>query len=261
MRAGIGAKSQPGPWRGVPRFWCGVYGGRNTQWRRYKVVLDKKLLKAADSAAKRYEMNRDRHGFGRLSIEGEGVPGVVRYTCSVQIGQPMQVKSCDNFYHNNTKKGSVVTYEIQCDAGQGSLDIEIVDGDGNKRDACSVPQGKTEDHSFAVPRGGKLHCSGGSGNCIWKGTTLAALRLERMQTLGSKALRLARKYQEHLSPRRLQRLLFAAYLVAIIWLNAYICRQAFFIEYTGKMNSMHGAWIAMARLAGEHWYKPTWWPY
>ena len=47
----------------------------------------------------------------------------------------------------------------------------------------------------------------------------------------------------------------------IIWLNAYICRQVFFIEYTGKMNSIHGVWIAMARLAGEHWYKPTWWPY
>ena len=47
----------------------------------------------------------------------------------------------------------------------------------------------------------------------------------------------------------------------ITWLNAYICRQVFFIEFTGKMNSMHGFWIAMANLAAEHWYKPSWWPY
>ncbi|HEV2581071.1 MAG TPA: hypothetical protein VGT44_09480, partial [Ktedonobacteraceae bacterium] len=53
----------------------------------------------------------------------------------------------------------------------------------------------------------------------------------------------------------------AAYVLAIIWLNAYIVRQVFFIEFMGKMNSMHGFWIAMARLAGAHWYKPTWWPY
>src|SRR6266567_4780826 len=47
----------------------------------------------------------------------------------------------------------------------------------------------------------------------------------------------------------------------IVWLNAYICRQVFFIEFTGKMNSIHGVWIAMANLAGEHWYKPAWWPH
>ena len=62
--------------------------------------------------------------------------------------------------------------------------------------------------------------------------------------------------------RRLQERLFpAAYLLAILWLNLYICRQVFFLEFTGKMNSMHGFWMAMARLAGEHWYKPSWWPY
>src|ERR1035441_2789876 len=70
-----------------------------------------------------------------------------------------------------------------------------------------------------------------------------------------------RKYQELLSPQLQQKLLIAAYLVAVIWLNAYICRQVFFIEFTGRMNSMHGFWIAMANLAGEHWYKPGWWPY
>jgi hypothetical protein len=173
----------------------------------------------------------------------------------------MQVNSCDKFYNNNTEKDVLVTYEIECDANEESLDVEIVDKDGNKHDGCCVPQGKTEDHSFAVPRGGKLHCRSGKGNCTWKGTTLAALRVARLRTLGSAVLRLARKYQEHLSPRLQQRLLFAVYLLAIVWLNAYICRQVFFIEYTGKMNSMHGFWIAIAKLAGEHWYRPTWWPY
>ncbi len=57
------------------------------------------------------------------------------------------------------------------------------------------------------------------------------------------------------------RLLVAAYLLVVVWLNAYICRQVFFIEFTGKMNLMHGFWIAIARLAGDHWYKPSWWPY
>lgn len=62
--------------------------------------------------------------------------------------------------------------------------------------------------------------------------------------------------------RQLHRRLFPAlYLLAIIWLNAYICRQVFAIEFTGKMNSMHGFWIAIANGAAEHWYKPTWWPY
>src|SRR4051812_5837503 len=64
-----------------------------------------------------------------------------------------------------------------------------------------------------------------------------------------------------LSRQSRERLLLAAYLLAIAWLNAYICRQVFLIEFTGKMNSMHGFWIALANLAGEHWYKPSWWPY
>jgi len=61
--------------------------------------------------------------------------------------------------------------------------------------------------------------------------------------------------------QRLEKLLPALYLVGVVWINAYVCRQAFFIQYTGKMHSMHGFWMAMARLAGDAWYKPTWWPY
>src|SRR5438874_2528028 len=42
-------------------------------------------------------------------------------------------------------------------------------------------------------------------------------------------------YSASLSRRLPQRLLVAAYLVVVVWLNAYICRQTFFIEFTGKM--------------------------
>ena len=205
---------------------------------------------------------REHIGMLRKSeIACGGGPRFVRYTCSQhRLRQSMDVNSCDNFYNNDTKRDVLVTYQIQCDANEGPLDVEIVDQDGKRRDGCSVPPGKTEDHSFAVPRGGKLHCKRGQGKCTWKGTT-TALRVARLWTLGSAVPRLARKYREHLPPRRQQRLLFAAYLLVIVWLNAYICRQVFFIEFTGKMNSMHGFWIAMARLGGEHWYKPTWWPY
>jgi uncharacterized membrane protein YozB (DUF420 family) len=59
-------------------------------------------------------------------------------------------------------------------------------------------------------------------------------------------------------PRRVP---VSVYLLVVVWVNGYICRQAFFTEYTGKMNSIQGVWIAMARLAGPHWFKPSWWPY
>ena len=51
------------------------------------------------------------------------------------------------------------------------------------------------------------------------------------------------------------------YAVVLLGVNAYICRDLFFAEYTGHMNSVHGLWMSMARLAGEHWYRPSWWPY
>ncbi len=54
----------------------------------------------------------------------------------------------------------------------------------------------------------------------------------------------------------------AALCAAVIFgLNAYLIRQVCFLEFTGKTNSMQGFWIAIARLAGEHWWKPSWWPY
>ena len=27
------------------------------------------------------------------------------------------------------------------------------------------------------------------------------------------------------------------------------------------MNSMHGFWIALAKLGGDSWFHPSWWPY
>lgn len=64
-----------------------------------------------------------------------------------------------------------------------------------------------------------------------------------------------------LALRRLERFLPACYLAGVVWINAYLCRQIFFIQYTCQMHSMHGFWMAMARLAGDAWYKPSWWPY
>jgi len=49
--------------------------------------------------------------------------------------------------------------------------------------------------------------------------------------------------------------------VVLLWVNAYICRDLFFVDYTGHTNSIQGLWISMAELAGEHWYRPSWWPF
>ena len=51
------------------------------------------------------------------------------------------------------------------------------------------------------------------------------------------------------------------YGIGLLWLNVYICRDLFFTEYTGHMNSMQGFWIAIARLGTSHWWQPGWWPY
>jgi hypothetical protein len=59
----------------------------------------------------------------------------------------------------------------------------------------------------------------------------------------------------------LRGILLAGYVVGLFWLNIYICRDLFFSEYTGHMNSMHGFWIAIARLRTLHWWEPGWWPY
>jgi len=52
----------------------------------------------------------------------------------------------------------------------------------------------------------------------------------------------------------------AAYALTLLWMNVYICKELFFNQ-TAKMNSMHGFWIAIARLADGSWFHATWWPY
>jgi hypothetical protein len=38
-------------------------------------------------------------------------------------------------------------------------------------------------------------------------------------------------------------------------------RREMFVRYTPYMNSMHGFWIAMARLGGTSWFHSEWWRY
>lgn len=59
----------------------------------------------------------------------------------------------------------------------------------------------------------------------------------------------------------LRRALPWLYACALAWVGVYICREAFFTESTGHFNSMHGEWLALARIAGLDWYSPRWWPY
>jgi len=60
---------------------------------------------------------------------------------------------------------------------------------------------------------------------------------------------------------RRENALIVCYVAALIWLNLYWCREVFFLDHIGQMNSMHGFWMGLARLAGDGWYKPTWWRY
>jgi len=55
--------------------------------------------------------------------------------------------------------------------------------------------------------------------------------------------------------------LAAFYLTLLAAVQLYLTHNLFFAEFTGHMNSLQGLWISMARLAGEHWFRPSWWPY
>jgi len=50
-------------------------------------------------------------------------------------------------------------------------------------------------------------------------------------------------------------------ILAIAGLNAFLVRELFMTPHLAYMNSMHGAWMAMARLAGDRWWFGGWWPY
>jgi hypothetical protein len=104
----------------------------------------------------------------------------------------MQVHSGDRFYHNHTPREIAVTFEMRCADGGDAFAVEILDGEGASRGAASVPPGRTESHCFEVPPGGSLYCRGGQAECIWKGTTLAALLADRWRAGGSALLRIAR---------------------------------------------------------------------
>ena len=48
----------------------------------------------------------------------------------------------------------------------------------------------------------------------------------------------------------------AAALVA--WLNVYLIRQAFFTQFSGYANAMHGFWVALSQVPFVDWLRPTW---
>src|SRR4051794_21559843 len=51
------------------------------------------------------------------------------------------------------------------------------------------------------------------------------------------------------------------YLIIIAWINIYVCREAFVRPATGHFNSMHGEWLALARLGSFGSWSPKWWPW
>ncbi len=59
---------------------------------------------------------------------------------------------------------------------------------------------------------------------------------------------------------RRELLLAGFYALVLVWVNAYICRELFYVQ-TAYMNSMHGFWIALAKRAGGSWFHSEWWPY
>ena len=57
-----------------------------------------------------------------------------------------------------------------------------------------------------------------------------------------------------------ERLQVTLYALVLGWLNAYVCRDLFW-NHRAPMNSMHGFWSGLARLAGPDWLRLNWWPY
>jgi hypothetical protein len=52
----------------------------------------------------------------------------------------------------------------------------------------------------------------------------------------------------------------ALYVLALLWINAYVCRDMFF-RSTTYMGSMHGFWTALAARARNSWFHAAWWPF
>ena len=80
-----------------------------------------------------------------------------------------------------------------------------------------------------------------------------------MQTAGLPDTIAVSGYQGRPFPLR-EKLIGAAYALAILWINAYICRELFH-EDLAPMASMHGFWAALAERAQGSWFHATWWPF
>src|SRR4051812_19453144 len=65
--------------------------------------------------------------------------------------------------------------------------------------------------------------------------------------------------EKQIGPRR-ELCLVVAYSFILIGINAYICRDLFYVTST-HTNSMHGFVMAIAARSGGTWFNPTWWPY
>ena len=52
----------------------------------------------------------------------------------------------------------------------------------------------------------------------------------------------------------------SAYIVAILAINAYICKNLFTVEFTQRMESIEGSYMSIARWAKDNWSDLTWFP-
>src|SRR5215471_7561805 len=52
----------------------------------------------------------------------------------------------------------------------------------------------------------------------------------------------------------------AVYMLILLWINAYICRELFSAQ-AAHMNSMHGFWVGLAKRGSASWFHSNWWPF
>jgi hypothetical protein len=102
------------------------------------------------------------------------------------------LEHCVNFYKNDTDQSKDATYQLE-NTGQGSLSVEVLDEKGDRVGSpVDVDLGKTEDHTFTVPKKGKLHCVGGTGKATFLAVaSVAMVRSEQLQSFAADVFRLA----------------------------------------------------------------------
>jgi len=59
--------------------------------------------------------------------------------------------------------------------------------------------------------------------------------------------------EDEIAITRREAFLTIAFGLALVWINAYICRELFW-QPTAYMNSMHGFWIALAKRGSSSLY-------